>query len=246
MTTPHNEFTRKRTYQGIPIYNSYSTYIIKENQVISKTSSENFNISLNNANISPALSMDDALNKAAQFEGLKVLSNTNSTQEGIYFSTEESAELVYYINEDNQAILSYTFSYQLVKENQNDIIHVVINAMNGEIIEKDIKSLSFINLYDRKVTYVNDGNQLKVLVYNGKIKWYQRISQHMMDGSISYHDYLVNDQNEVFPLGMFNHRKNQLSKAIADHPELLKEIENQRMDNIDLLDILTRYNNSTL
>ncbi|MFV0158457.1 M36 family metallopeptidase [Empedobacter falsenii] len=142
MTTPHNEFTRKRTYQGIPIYNSYSTYIIKENQVISKTSSENFNISLNNANISPALSMDDALNKAAQFEGLKVLSNTNSTQEGIYFYNEESAELVYYINEDNQAILSYTFSYQLVKENQNDIIHVVINAMNGEIIEKHNNTLS--------------------------------------------------------------------------------------------------------
>ncbi|MFV0138294.1 T9SS-dependent M36 family metallopeptidase [Empedobacter falsenii] len=132
----------QRTYQGIPIYNSYSTYIIKENQVISKTSSENFNISLNNANISPALSMDDALNKAAQFEGLKILSNTNSTQEGIYFSNEESAELVYYINEDNQAILSYTFSYQLVKENQNDIIHVVINAMNGEIIEKHNNTLS--------------------------------------------------------------------------------------------------------
>lgn len=142
MTTPHNEFTRKRTYQGIPIYNSYSTYIIKENQVISKTSSENFNISLNNANISPALSMDDALNKAAQFEGLKVLSNTNSTQEGIYFYNEESAELVYYINEDNQAILSYKFSYQLVKDNQNDIIHVVINAMNGEIIEKHNNTLS--------------------------------------------------------------------------------------------------------
>lgn len=142
MTTPHNEFTRKRTYQGIPIYNSYSTYIIKENQVISKTSSENFNISLNNANISPALSVDDALNKAAQFEGLKVLSNTNSTQEGIYFYNEESAELVYYINEDNQAILSYKFSYQLVKDNQNDIIHVVINAMNGEIIEKHNNTLS--------------------------------------------------------------------------------------------------------
>lgn len=132
----------QRTYQGIPIYNSYSTYIIKENQVISKTSSENFNISLNNANISPALSVDDALNKAAQFEGLKVLSNTNSTQEGIYFYNEESAELVYYINEDNQAILSYTFSYQLVKDNQNDIIHVVINAMNGEIIEKHNNTLS--------------------------------------------------------------------------------------------------------
>ena len=89
----------------------------------------------------------------------------------------------------------------------------------AKIKAKDIKSLSFTNLYDRKVTYVNDGNQLKVL---------------------------VNEKNEVFPLGMFNHRKNQLSKAIADHPELLKEIENQRMDDIDLLDILTRYNNSTL
>lgn len=116
----------------------------------------------------------------------------------------------------------------------------------AKIKAKDIKSLSFTNLYDRKVTYVNDGNQLKVLVYDGKIKWYQRISQHPMDGSISYHDYLVNEKNEVFPLGMFNHRKKQLNKAIADHPELLKEIENQRMDDIDLLDILTRYNNSTL
>lgn len=38
----------------------------------------------------------------------------------------------------------------------------------AKIKAKDIKSLSFTNLYDRKVTYVNDGNQLKVLVYDGK------------------------------------------------------------------------------
>ena len=63
-------------------------------------------------------------------------------------------------------------------------------------------------------------------------------------GSISYHDYLVNEAGEIFQLGLFNHRKNQLSKAIADNPELLKVIENQRMDNIDLLDILKRYNDS--
>ncbi|MEG0697615.1 MAG: hypothetical protein RR447_10805, partial [Algoriella sp.] len=158
----------------------------------------------------------------------------------------------------------------LVKTN-NDTIHskmmVIVNLFNKKLINdasfykkailvdenekkkakikaKEIKSLSFTNLFDNKVNYVNDGNQLKVLVYDGKIKWYQRISQHMMDGSISYHDYLVNEAGEVFQLGLFNHRKNQLSKAIADNPELLKVIENQRMDNIDLLDILKRYNDS--
>ena len=158
----------------------------------------------------------------------------------------------------------------LVKTN-NDTIHskmmVIVNLFNKKLIDdasfykkailvdenkkknakikaKEIKSLSFTNLFDNKVNYVNDGNQLKVLVYDGKIKWYQRISQHMMDGSISYHDYLVNEAGEVFQLGLFNHRKNQLSKAIADNPELLKVIENQRMDDIDLLDILKRYNDS--
>lgn len=159
---------------------------------------------------------------------------------------------------------------ELVKNN-NDTIHstmmVIVNLFNKKLINdasfykkailvdtnkkktakikaREIKSLSFTNLYDRKVTYVNDGSQLKVLVFDGKIKWYQRISQHLMDGSISYHDYLVNEKGEVFQLGLFNHRKNQLSKAIADNPELLKEIEDQRMDNIDLVDILTRYNDS--
>lgn len=159
---------------------------------------------------------------------------------------------------------------ELIKMN-NDTIHskmmVIVNLFNKKLINdasfykkvilvddndkkkakikaKDIKSLSFTNLFDNKMTYVNDGNQLQILVYNGKIKWYKSISQNIMDGSISYHDYLVNESGTVFPLGLFNHRKNQLSKAIANHPELLKEIEDQRMDNIDLLDILTRYNDS--
>lgn len=132
----------QRTFQGIPIYNSYSTYIIKNKQVISKTSSENFNISLKNANISPSLSLNDALNKVAQTEGLKAFSDSDIKQNGVYFSKDDASELVYYINDQNQAILSYAFSYQLVKENQNDIIHVVVDAMNGSILAKHNNTLS--------------------------------------------------------------------------------------------------------
>ena len=80
----------QRTFQGIPIYNSYSTYIIKDKQVISKTSSENFNISLKNADISPSLNFNDALNKVAQSEGLKFFSDSKIDQNGVYFSKDDS------------------------------------------------------------------------------------------------------------------------------------------------------------
>ncbi|WP_295676999.1 T9SS-dependent M36 family metallopeptidase [uncultured Empedobacter sp.] len=132
----------QRTFQGIPIYNSYSTYIIKDKQVISKTSSENFNISLKNADISPSLNFNEALNKVAQSEGLKAFSDSKIDQNGVYFSKDDSSELVYYINNQNQAILSYAFSYQLVKDNHNDIMHVIVNAMNGAILEKHNNTLS--------------------------------------------------------------------------------------------------------
>ncbi|MEG0188000.1 MAG: T9SS-dependent M36 family metallopeptidase [Algoriella sp.] len=132
----------QRTFQGIPIYNSYSTYVIKNQQIISKTSSENFNISLKNAPVSPSLSFDQAINKVAQTEELKVISDEKITQNGVYISKNDTAEVVYYINNQNQPILSYAFNYQLVKENQNDIIHVVIDATNGTILEKHNNTLS--------------------------------------------------------------------------------------------------------
>ena len=132
----------QRTFQGIPIYNSYSTYVIKNQQIISKTSSENFNISLKNAPVSPSLSFDQAINKVAQTEGLKVISDEKITQNGVYISKNDTAEVVYYINNQNQPILSYAFNYQLVKENQNDIIHVVIDATNSTVLEKHNNTLS--------------------------------------------------------------------------------------------------------
>ncbi|WP_314243573.1 T9SS-dependent M36 family metallopeptidase [Empedobacter tilapiae] len=132
----------QRTYQGIPIYNSYSTYIIKNNQVVSKASSDNFNISLKRANTTPSLSFNQALNVISQNEGLNIISDTKITKKGIYLSNDDVQEIVYYINEDQEPILSYTFSYQLVNDNQNDLIHVVIDANTGKILEKHNNTLS--------------------------------------------------------------------------------------------------------
>ena len=106
----------QRTFQGIPIYNSYSTYVIKNQQIISKTSSENFNISLKNADVTPTLNLNQALNNIAQFEGLKLIKDETSKDYGVHFSKEEASELVYYINDKQEAILSYAFSYRLFKE----------------------------------------------------------------------------------------------------------------------------------
>ena len=132
----------QRTFQGIPIYNSYSTYVIKNQQIISKTSSENFNISLKNADVTPTLNLNQALNNIAQFEGLKLIKDETSKDYGVHFSKEEASELVYYINDKQEAILSYAFSYRLFKENQNDIIHVIVDAKNGNILEKHNTTLS--------------------------------------------------------------------------------------------------------
>ncbi|MGV0833887.1 T9SS-dependent M36 family metallopeptidase [Empedobacter brevis] len=144
--TIHDNQTQRvytqRTFQGIPIYNSYATYIIKDNQVVSKTSSDNFYISLKRANITPSLSFNQAINMIAQSEGLNIISDTKINQKGIYVSNEDTQEIVYYISENQEPLLSYAFSYQLVKENQNDIIHVVVDANTGKILEKHNNTLS--------------------------------------------------------------------------------------------------------
>jgi hypothetical protein len=110
-----------------------------------------------------------------------------------------------------------------------------------KIKAKEIKSLSFTNFNDIPMKYVNDGTQLKILVYDGKIKWFKRINRNIMDGSISYFDYLVNEEGKVFNLGLFNHRKNKLNEALKNNPKLIKEIEDTRMDDLDLLGVLERY-----
>ena len=132
----------QRTFQGIPVYNSYTTYLIKNNQVVSALASEGFNANFRTADVSPTVNLNQALNNIAQSEGLKLITEESSQDYGVHFTKEETSELVYYIDKDQKPILSYALSYRLLKENQNDIIHIIVDAKNGNILEKHNTTLT--------------------------------------------------------------------------------------------------------
>ena len=132
----------QRTFQGIPVYNSYTTYLVKNNQVVSSFASENYNSDFKTANVTPTLNLNQALNNVAQLEGLKLITDEASKDYGVHFSKEETSELVYYINDKQEPILSYALSYRLFKENQNYVIHVIVDAKNGTILDKHNTTLS--------------------------------------------------------------------------------------------------------
>lgn len=132
----------QRTFQGIPVYNSYTTYLVKNNQVVSALASENFNSQLKSAAVTPTLTSQQVLQNIAQSEGLKLITNESSDEFGVHFTKDDTSELVYFINDQKEAILSYTLSYRLFNEKQNDVIHVVVDAKNGTIIDKHNTTLS--------------------------------------------------------------------------------------------------------
>ncbi|MGV0833580.1 T9SS-dependent M36 family metallopeptidase [Empedobacter brevis] len=132
----------QRTFQGIPIYNSYTTYLIKNNQVVSALASENYHSNFKTADVTPVLNLNQVLNNIAQSEGQKLITNETSQDHGVHFTKEERSELVYYINDKQEPILSYALSYRLLNENQNDVIHIIVDAKNGNILEKHNTTLS--------------------------------------------------------------------------------------------------------
>ncbi|WP_314243726.1 M36 family metallopeptidase [Empedobacter tilapiae] len=132
----------QRTFQGIPVYNSYTTYLIKNNQVVSALASDGFNSNFKTADVTPTLNLNQALNNIAHSEGLKLITEESSQDYGVHFTKEETSELVYYIDKDQKPVLSYALSYRLLKENQNDIIHIIVDAKNGNILDKHNTTLT--------------------------------------------------------------------------------------------------------
>ncbi|MEK6512765.1 hypothetical protein [Myroides odoratimimus] len=92
--------------------------------------------------------------------------------------------------------------------------------------------------------YVNGGDVLQRLVFDGKkIKWYKFLSQHMMDRSIQYFDYLVDQDNKRYNMGLFNSKRKKLLEATASKPELIDRIENSSLNDAEILGILSDFEN---
>ncbi|WP_447950961.1 hypothetical protein [Chryseobacterium koreense] len=120
---------------------------------------------------------------------------------------------------------------------------------NGSKKEKikaeNVKELRFVDLKGKERIYVNNGKFLKEFMYNGnKIKWYRDISQNLYDGSIQYFDYLVDNNGTIYKMGLFNNAKKKLLEATKTKPELATEIENAKLNDEVILDILKKFDSN--
>lgn len=138
----------QRVHNGLPVYNSYTTYLIKGNKVLSGKSSEHFSTDLSNLrNLSstPSLTLEEIVAKIGQKEGLTVIPSTTTlavSKKGIHFSKKEGDQLMYYIDQNNQAHLAYSFSFRKVTDEINEVFDAVVDARTAEVLEIHSQTLS--------------------------------------------------------------------------------------------------------
>lgn len=113
----------------------------------------------------------------------------------------------------------------------------------AKIRASEIKRLEFTDFKYQERTFVNDGNQLQELVYDGnRIKWMHSFSVNSYDGSIIIFNRFVNEKGVYTANALF--RKsivNNLKKATESKPNLINENEETNLKDEDILRILMLY-----
>lgn len=125
---------------------------------------------------------------------------------------------------------------------------LVLIDENGKKTQKikaaNVKALSFTDLNNKNVLYVNNGKVLKKVMYNGsKIKWYWDIAQNLYDGSIQYSEYFIDDKGAKHKMGLFKGRKSTLLEITKSKPELASEIESTELTNDNMILLLEKFEN---
>ena len=144
--TSGNQIHIQRTYQGIPIYSAYATYLVKNNQVQWATKSESFDFKLDKIEATPQITFEQAAQNFAQSVGLNLFSSRSidltSTQKGVYTLIDHEPQINYYIDENKQAYLAYVFLVKVNDGEHSDLYDIVVDAKSGTILEKHNQTLS--------------------------------------------------------------------------------------------------------
>lgn len=146
-TIEDNHYTRvfaQQTIEGIPVYNSYTTYIIKDNKIVSDQSSMR-NYSSSAKKSQPTLSFEDIFQKIAHKEGLSVFMKepeVYTNQKGIFNNSASGNNLVYYIDAQQNPHLAYSITFRKANAELNEIFDAVVDAQSGEILEIHSQTLS--------------------------------------------------------------------------------------------------------
>lgn len=134
--------------------------------------------------------------------------------------------IIFYKNVINEASF-----YKVVRTvNENNDVAEKINA-------KDIKELKFTDLEGKVRIFVNDGNSLRELLFDGeKIKLYRGLSQNLYDGANSSDYYLIDSNQKKYGL-----TTKKILEATKSKPELAQDIKNWDRKIISLNEILKKY-----
>ncbi len=136
----------QRTENGIPVFASYANYVVKDNRVVSTSKSENFDVQLGNLPVTAKLSFDEITSKLGSSEQLRVIktsfSDLNTRAEGLYIFNEDVPQITYYIDENKQGYLAYSFSGKIAKGGKHEIYDFVVDAITGNVLEKHSQALT--------------------------------------------------------------------------------------------------------
>src|SRR5690606_27787096 len=103
----------------------------------------------------------------------------------------------------------------------------------------NIGALSFVDFQGQHRTYLNNGNMLLRLMYDGNVKWHRIITQNLYDGSLIYHERFISESGK--PLDVVLNMKKKLRELTIAKPELSREIDELQKGEEAILAILKKY-----
>jgi|GEM_PF-1036725 len=112
------------------------------------------------------------------------------------------------------------------------------------IFAKEINKITFVDLKNKNRTFKFDGkNQLREIIYEGKIKVYYTYSANAYDGSIITKFDFYDENEEKVNVGPFNiFFKKALKKLVKENPELVKIIDESNLTYEEtIILVLTKF-----
>lgn len=129
-------------------------------------------------------------------------------------------------------VVVHLFDNTLINElSVTKTVHVMNNQnIKNKISAKKIKKLTFIDFKNNERIFINDGNKLKEVIYEGLIKCYITYSSNAYNsilGSIDFYD----ETGKRVIVGPFSSSTDALKKAVKKDPELVTMIDKSELSH---------------
>lgn len=124
-----------------------------------------------------------------------------------------------------------------------DKVTTINNKEKVKYFPEEINRIRFIDYKGIERIFVSNNSNLLELLLDGKIRWY-RAYRLAYNGNRSSVDFIIETiTNKQVILALLTNRRKKLLEITSSRPDLIPTIENMKMSNETIRDVLIKYNN---